>query len=70
VLFPRKDEVLEIHRNKRVEAAVAEIFVRLNGAQLTASNDEIVELFLGIAAGVVSREEAEQMFARWIATSS
>src|SRR5438270_13854888 len=43
--------------NKRVGAAVAEIFVRLNGAQLTATNDEIVELFLGIAAGKVSRDE-------------
>jgi len=42
--------------NKRVGAAVAEIFVRLNGAQLSASNDEIVELFLGIAAGTKSRE--------------
>src|SRR5438132_14431217 len=111
MLFPRKDEVLEIHRqllerfgglpglrdeglldsalmaaanrqhyegadlatcaatyafhltcnhpfvdgNKRVGAAVAEIFVQLNGAQLNASNDEIVELFLGIAARTVSR---------------
>src|SRR3954447_5675498 len=34
--------------NKRVGAAVAEIFVMLNGGRLSASNDEIVELFLGI----------------------
>jgi death on curing protein len=53
--------------NKRVGAAVAEIFVRLNGAQLTASNDEIVALFLSIAAGAISREEVEQTFARWVA---
>ena len=51
--------------NKRVGAAVAEIFVRLNGAQLSASNDEIVAWFMGIAAGTVSREETEQAFARW-----
>lgn len=126
MLFPRKDEVLEIHRklleqfggppgirdeglldsallsaanrqhyegadlatcaatyafhltqnhpfvdgNKRVGAAVAEIFVRLNGAQLSTSNDEIVELFLAIAAGIVSREEVEQAFARWVVVSS
>jgi death-on-curing protein len=56
--------------NKRVGAAVAEIFVRLNGAQLSASNDEIVELFLGLAAGAVSREEVEQAFARWVVVSS
>jgi len=52
--------------NKRVGAAVAEIFVRLNGAELSASNDEIVALFLSIAAGTMSREEVEQTFARWV----
>jgi death-on-curing protein len=52
--------------NKRVGAAVAEILVRLNGAQLSASNDEIVTLFLGIAAGTVPREEVEATFARWV----
>ncbi len=56
--------------NKRVGAAVAEIFLRLNGAQLSASNDEIVELFMGIAAGIMSREEVEQAFARWVVLSS
>ncbi len=58
-----------IDGNKRVGAAVAEIFVRLNGAHLAASNDEIVELFLGIAAGSVSRDEVEQAFTRWVAVS-
>jgi death-on-curing protein len=52
--------------NKRVGAAVAEIFIRLNGAQLSATNDEIVELFLAIAAGTVTREAVEQAFARWV----
>lgn len=56
--------------NKRVGAAVAEIFLRLNGARLSASNDEIVELFLGIAAGSIAREEVEQAFVRWIEVSS
>jgi death-on-curing protein len=125
MLFPRKDEVLEIHRrlieqfggsagirdeglldsaltaaanrlhyeqaglaacaatyafhltanhpfvdgNKRAGAAVAEIFVRLNGSRLTASNDEIVELFLNIAAGAMSRKDVEQAFARWVVPS-
>ncbi|HBI43612.1 MAG TPA: type II toxin-antitoxin system death-on-curing family toxin [Planctomycetales bacterium] len=55
--------------NKRVGAAVAEIFVRLNGAHLSASNDDIVAMFLDIAAGTVSREEVEQAFARWVITS-
>lgn len=56
-----------IDGNKRIGAAVAEIFVRLNGAQLTASNDEIVELFFGIAAGTISREQVEHEFVRWVA---
>src|SRR5256885_12594174 len=46
--------------NKRVGAAVAEIFLRLNGAQLTASNDEIVALFLAIADGTASRAEVDE----------
>jgi death on curing protein len=56
--------------NKRVGAAVAELFVRLNGSTVAATNDEIVELFLGIAAGTVSREAVEQTFARWVVLSS
>jgi death-on-curing protein len=126
MLFPRKDEVLEIHRqlleqfggspglrdeglldsaliaaanrqhyegadlatcaatyayhltknhpfvdgNKRVGAAVAEIFVRLNDGRLKATDNEIVNLFLGIAAGTVSREEVEQTFSRWVEAAS
>jgi death on curing protein len=56
--------------NKRVGAAVAEIFIRLNGAQLCANNDEIVALFFGIADGSVSREEVEQAFTRWMVPPS
>jgi death-on-curing protein len=55
--------------NKRVGAAVAEIFVRLNGARLDATDDEIVELFFSIAAGNISRDEVEQLFARWVRIS-
>src|SRR5947209_6503319 len=52
--------------NKRLGAAVAEIFVRLNGARLSASNDEIVSLFLAIAAGTISRQAVEETLARWV----
>jgi death-on-curing protein len=55
--------------NNRIGAAVAEVFVRLNGASLSATNDEIVDLFLGIAAGTFSREYVEQVFAKWIAVA-
>lgn len=52
--------------NKRVGAAVAEVFVRLNRAQLSASNDDIVALFMAIADGTVTREGVEQAFAQWV----
>ena len=52
--------------NKRVAAAVSEIFVELNGGYLNASNDQIVELFLAIAAGEKSRVEVEQIFVVWL----
>ena len=56
--------------NKRAGAAVAEIFIRLNGASLSAMNDEIVELFLAIAAGAVPREHVEQWFAQRLSLTS
>jgi death on curing protein len=52
--------------NKRVAAAVAEIFLELNGAELRATDDQIVALFLAIAAGQLSRQEVEQWFAQWV----
>ena len=49
--------------NKRLAAAVAEIFLELNGAELQTTNEEIVAVFLAIAAGEVSRQDVEQWFA-------
>ena len=48
--------------NKRVAAAVSEIFLELNGARLNADDEQIVTLFLRIAAGKLSRGEVEQFF--------
>ena len=48
--------------NNRVAAAVAEIFVELNSATLSATNEEIVEQFLSIAASEISREDVEKVF--------
>jgi death-on-curing protein len=50
--------------NKRVAAAVAEVFLELNGAELRTTNEEIVAVFLAIAAGQVSRQDVEQWFAQ------
>jgi death-on-curing protein len=50
--------------NKRIAAAVAEIFLELNGAALQTTDEEIVAMFLAIAAGKVSRQDVEQWFAQ------
>ena len=50
--------------NKRVSAAVAEIFLELNGAELQTTDEEIVAVFLAIAAGQVSCQVVEQWFAQ------
>ena len=49
--------------NKRIAAVVAELFLKLNGAKLNLTNDEIVEIYLAIAAGEMSREAVEDKFA-------
>ena len=51
-----------IDGNKRLAAAVAEVFIELNGGQLKAANEEVVNLFLSIAAGELSRNEVEAFF--------
>jgi death on curing protein len=53
-----------IDGNKRIAAAVTETFLELNGATLEISNDELVDLFLKIAAGEMTREAVEQFFAK------
>jgi death-on-curing protein len=50
-----------IDGNKRVAAAIAETFLETNGFELTLSNDEIVQLFLQIASGDLSRDQIEEI---------
>ena len=59
-----------IDGNKRIAAAVSELFLKMNGADLNATNREIVELFLGIADGHVTRDEVEQRCAQWVAPAA
>lgn len=58
-----------IDGNKRIAAVAAETFLILNGARLTASNDELYDFYLKIAAGELSRDEAEEMMRRWIGST-
>lgn len=51
-----------IDGNKRIAAAVAETFLEVNGARLGLTNEQLVGLFLNIAAGRLSREEVDEAF--------
>lgn len=48
--------------NKRVAAAVSEIFLEMNGAKLNATNQEVVDVFMKIASSELRREEVEKFF--------
>jgi death-on-curing protein len=47
--------------NKRVAAAITEVFLETNGFELTMTNEEIVGLFLAIASDSLGREQIEQL---------
>ena len=50
--------------NKRIAAAVSELFLSINDARLELTNGEIVDLFLGIAASQITRDDVERIFAQ------
>ena len=52
--------------NKRTSLVVAELFLELNGTELTATDAQCVTTFLALAAG----ELGEDQFAGWIAANS
>jgi death-on-curing protein len=52
--------------NKRTSLVVAELFLELNGSELTATDAQCVTTFLQLAAG----ELTEEQLAEWIAAHS
>lgn len=56
-----KDHAFE-QGNKRIGLAAALIFLRLNGIEVTADNDALIDLTLKVAAEGLSREEAAEFF--------
>ena len=52
--------------NKRIAAAMAELFLSINSLQLPATDIEMEALILGIAAGQITRDEVEITFAKWV----
>lgn len=55
-----------IDGNKRTAAAASEVFLNLNNVQLTASDDELIDLHLNIEANKLSREDVENSLRSWI----
>ena len=52
--------------NKRVAVAAAEVFLLINGYELSASDNDIEELTLGVAAGRLSKDQVIEFFARFV----
>ena len=48
--------------NKRVGLATAEVFLLANGHSLNATDDELVELTLGIACGTTGKEAVAEFY--------
>lgn len=59
-----------IDGNKRIAAAIAELFLNINSLHLRASDEDVIDLFLRVAAGEVDRDEVESVFAQWVWTKS
>ncbi len=51
-----------IDGNKRIAAFVSELFLNINGARFTIEDEKIINMFLSIAAGELSRQEVENFF--------
>ena len=54
--------------NKRVAVVVAELFLIINGQALSATDDEIEQLTVGVAAGRVSKDEVTDFFTTHVET--
>jgi len=48
--------------NKRIAVAASLLFLRLNGFNLRASDSEMIEIFMDVAAGKTSRDQLESIF--------
>ena len=58
-----------IDGNKRVAVAASEVFLLINGHELSASDDEIEELTLGVATGKLSKDQVVEFFEKFITES-
>jgi death-on-curing protein len=52
--------------NKRVAVAAAEVFLLLNGHEMSASDKDVEGLTLGLAAGRLSKDQVIEFFAKFV----
>jgi death-on-curing protein len=50
--------------NKRIAAAITETFLLSNGYELLMDDNQVVRLFMDIAAGILVRDEVEELLRR------
>ena len=55
--------------NKRIAATAFDVFLRLNGAYLNATNQEVIDLIFSIASSVMNRSAVEAFFVERIVSS-
>ncbi len=55
-----------IDGNKRVAVAAAEVFLLINGHELSASDHDVEDLTLGVAAGRLSKDQVIEFFAKFV----
>jgi death-on-curing protein len=56
--------------NKRVAVAAAELFLLINGHELSANDDEIEKLTLGVASGKLSKDQVVEFFEKFLMEST
>ncbi len=55
-----------IDGNKRTAAIATETFLILNDARLEVTNSRFANLFIGLASGEISRDDAEALLRSWV----
>jgi len=55
-----------IDGNKRTAAAATETFLMVNDLSLEVTNSQFANLFIGLASGDISREDAEALLRSWV----
>jgi death-on-curing protein len=55
-----------IDGNKRTAATATETFLLVNDARLEVTNSQFADLFISLASGEISRDDAEGLLRSWV----